>query len=63
MDYLRRSTRLSAAVRAEQLRSSAEKVKFFVSCTVPRASSFAKQLSVLGSSVCMIQLPQRLLVL
>ena len=33
-DYLRRSARLSTAVRAEQPRNSAEKVKFSVSRTV-----------------------------
>ena len=58
------SASVHAAIRGSPRRTTTEfcgKVKFSVSRTVPCASSFAKMLSVLGSSVCIIQLPQRLL--
>ena len=44
-DYLRRSARLSAAVRAEQPQNSAENVKFSVSCTVSPKCSSAQSLT------------------
>ena len=42
-DYLRRSTRLSAAVRAEQPRNSAEKLRF--PCHIPYALSLYTQIA------------------